>query len=327
MSEVEALTDRLIGDWNFDGLKILVTGCAGFLGSWLTEAIVRGGGEVTCVDNLSTGSRKNLARLEGKIDFIVDDVSKAPFKKYNIIIHGAATPSPDYYMIHPVEAMLPDSVGLLHILRIARDTGARVVFMSSSEVYGDPEVIPTPESYWGRVNHVGVRGPYDESKRFGETLSMAFHRQYGVDIRITRIFNTYGPRLDPYSPYARVVTRFLVYAIRGEPITIFGDGSQTRSFTYVSDTVRAILLLSLCNKCSGIYNVGSDKEISILDLAYMIKKITGSQSPIVYLPPRPDDPKRRRPDISKIRSLGWEPMVDLEEGVKLTYRWLLVNRL
>ncbi len=323
MSEVEDLTARLIGRWSFEGHRILITGCAGFIGSWLAEALVEGGGEVTCVDNLSTGSRRNLSRVEGKIELIVDDASKAPPGRYSIVIHGAATPAPDYYMSKPVEAMLPDSVGLLHVLRIARESRSRVLFMSSSEVYGDPEVIPTPESYWGRVNPVGPRSPYDEAKRFGEALCMAFHREYGVDVRIARIFNTYGPRLEPYSPSARVVTRFLVQAIKGEPITVHGDGSQTRSFTYVSDTVRALLTLITCTGCSGVYNVGSDREVSIKDLAEMVKKITESKSPITYLPPRPEDPRRRRPDISRIRALGWEPLVELEEGLKLTYKWLL----
>ena len=323
MSEVEDLTARLIGRWSFKGHRILITGCAGFIGSWLAEALVEGGGEVTCVDNLSTGSRRNLSRIEGKIELIVDDASKAPPGRYSIVIHGAANPAPDYYMSKPVEAMLPDSVGLLHVLRIATESRSRVLFMSSSEIYGDPEVIPTPESYWGRVNPVGPRSPYDEAKRFGEALCMAFHSEYGVDVRIARIFNTYGPRLEPYSPYARVVTRFLVQAIRGEPITVHSDGSQTRSFTYVSDTVRALLTLITCTGCSGVYNVGSDREVLIKDLAEMVKKITGSKSPITYLPPRPEDPRRRRPDISRIRALGWEPMVKLEEGLKLTYRWLI----
>ncbi|MEM4971315.1 MAG: NAD-dependent epimerase/dehydratase family protein [Sulfolobales archaeon] len=321
-SEAEEETRKLIGRWRLGGSRVLVTGCAGFLGSWLVEALVEGGAEVTCVDNLSTGSKENLAGVLNKIRLVVGDVAEAPGGSYDIVVHGASLPSPEHYMSKPVEAMLPDSVGLLHILRIARDSGARVVFMSSSEVYGDPEIIPTPESYWGRVNPVGPRSPYDEAKRFGEALCMAFHREYGVDVRIARIFNTYGPRLDPYSPYARVVTRFLIQAIRGEPITVHGDGSQTRSFTYVSDTVRALLTLVTCDKCSGVYNVGSEEEISIMDLARLVKEITGSSSPIVHLNPRPDDPRRRRPDISRIRALGWEPRVGIREGLRLTYIWL-----
>lgn len=319
---LKKVLSRLENSTFFQGKRVLITGCAGFLGSWLSEALVSLGAELVCVDNLSTGSRDNISRIEGKISFVLGDVAEAPAGGYGVVIHGAAIPSPDLYMSKPVEAMLPDSVGLLHVLRIARDSRARFLFMSSSEVYGDPEVIPTPESYWGRVNPVGPRSPYDEAKRFGEALSMAFHREYGVDVRIARIFNTYGPRLDPLSPYARVVTRFLIQALRGEPITIHGDGLQTRSFTYVSDTIRGLLTLLSCERCSGVYNVGSDEEITILDLARLVKEVTGSSSPIIHLQPRPEDPRRRRPDISRMRALGWLPEVRLKEGLELTYRWL-----
>lgn len=320
--EIERRTLELIGVWNFSGLHVLVTGCAGFLGSWLTEALVEGGAEVTCVDNLSTGSLRNLSRVLRKIQFVEGDVQEAPPRRYHLVIHGAALPAPDYYMKRPVEAMIPDSVGLLHVLKISKEAGARVLFMSSSEVYGDPEVVPTPETYWGRVNPIGPRSPYDEAKRFGEALCMAFHRQYGLDVRIARIFNTYGPRLEPFSPYARVVTKFLVQAMRGEPITVHGDGLQTRTFAYVSDTVRGLLTLASCEKCAGVYNVGGEEEVTILELAELVKRITGSPSPIVHVEPRPDDPRRRKPDVSKLKALGWEPKVRLAEGLKMTYIWL-----
>lgn len=322
MSSVEEETIKLIGRWSFAGEKVLLTGCAGFLGSWLAEALVLGGAEVVCVDNMSTGSKKNLARILDKVELVVADAWEAPRRKYDLVIHGAALPAPDLYMERPVDAMLPDSIGLLRSLKIARESGARVLYMSSSEVYGDPEVVPTPESYVGRVDPLGPRSPYDESKRFGEALCVAFSKQYGLDVRIARIFNTYGPRLDVESPYARVVTRFLIQAIKGEAITVHGDGSQTRSFAYVSDTVRALLTLAKCEKCGGVYNVGSEEEVTILQLAKLVKEVTGSSSSIVFTPPRPGDPRRRRPDIAKIKALGWRPEVPLRAGLELTYRWL-----
>jgi UDP-glucuronate decarboxylase len=302
--------------------RVLITGCAGFIGSWLAEALADAA-EVYCVDNLSTGRLENLSAVLDRVVFIKGDVAEVDLPRFDVAFHGAALPAPDYYVQRPVETMLPDSFGLFRVLRKAAESGGRVVFLSSSEVYGDPEVVPTPETYWGRVNPIGVRSPYDESKRFGEALSMAFHREYGVDVVVARIFNTYGPRLDPDSSYARVVTKFLFQALRGEPITIHGDGTQTRSFTYVSDTVRALLLLATCGRCSGeVYNVGSDEEISILQLAHLVKEVTGSNSPIVYTAPRPDDPRRRRPDITKIKGLGWTPIVKLKEGLYLTASWL-----
>jgi len=320
MAEEETI--RLIGQFDFAGQRALVTGCAGFIGSWLTEALVRGGAEVVCVDNFSTGRRDNLRNVYHKVAVVEDDVSKAPPGKYHLVVHGAALPAPDHYMSTPVEAMLPDSVGLLHVLKIAREARARVLFLSSSEVYGDAEVVPTPESYWGRVNPVGPRSPYDESKRFGEALCMAFYRQYGLDVRIARIFNTYGPRLDAHSPYARVVTKFLLQAMRGEPITIHGDGTQTRSFAYVSDTVRGLLTLLKCHCPGEVFNVGSEEEVSILELAKLVKEVTGSSSPLVFTPPRPDDPRRRRPDLTRLKALGWRPEVPLRRGLELTYQWL-----
>ena len=311
----------------FNGLKVLVTGCAGFLGSWLVEALNALGSRITCVDNLSTGVLENLWRLTGsdRFKFILGDVVEVDLGGgYDLIFHGAALPAPDYYMVKPVEAMLPDSIGFYRVLRAALKDGSKVVFMSSSEVYGDPEVIPTPESYWGRVNPVGPRSPYDESKRFAEALAMAFHREYGVRVTVARIFNTYGPRLEPGAPYARVVTRFIERALRGEPLEIHGDGSQTRSFAYVSDTVSALLTLATCSKCEGeVFNVGSDEEVSIEVLAKLVVELTGSKSSLVYVKPRPGDPRRRRPDIGRITSYtGWRPRVNLVEGLKLTVEWL-----
>jgi len=311
----------------FYGLNMLVTGCAGFIGSWLSEALHSLGSRVTCIDNLSTGRYDNIRGLVGSSRFklVVGDVVEVDLGEgYDLVFHGAALPAPDYYMVKPVEAMLPDSIGLYRVLRVAERSGSKVVLMSSSEVYGDPEVVPTPESYWGRVNPVGPRSPYDESKRFAEALAMAFHREYGVRVTIARIFNTYGPRLEPGAPYARVVTRFVERALRGEPLEVHGDGSQTRTFTYVSDTVAALLTLASCSKCDGeVFNVGSDEEISVAELAELVVKLTGSRSSIVYVKPRPDDPRRRRPDITKITSYtGWRPRVALTEGLRMTIEWM-----
>lgn len=306
--------------------KVLIIGGAGFLGSWLAEAAHALGADVTILDNLSSGRRDNLRRLEGKEKFrlIVGDVVRDEIAgKYDLIFHGAAMPAPDMYMERPVSAALPDSIGLYRSLSLARESGASLVFMSSSEIYGDPEVIPTPESYPGKVDPIGPRCQYEESKRFGEALAISFYRQYGLPVKIARIFNTYGPRLDAGSQYSRVATRFIERALRGEPIEIHGDGLQTRSFTFVSDTVSALLKLGTCQKCAGgAFNIGSEDEITIIELAALVLELTGSRSPVVHTPPRPGDPRRRRPDISKAREyLGWSPAVSLREGLSITIEW------
>lgn len=310
----------------YGGLKVLVVGGAGFIGSWLSEALARLGSNVTCLDNLATGSKSNIARLLGRPNFklLVEDVVSFELSEpYDIIFYGAAIPAPEAYAVKPVEALLAESLGLYRILKGALGFKSRVVYMSSSEVYGDPEVVPTPESYHGRVDPVGPRSPYEEGKRFGEALSTAFHREYGVDVRIARIFNTYGPRLDPEAPYSRVVTRFVERALKGLPLEVHGDGLQTRSFTFISDIVRALLKLGYCDRCGGdVLNVGSEEEVTIRGLAELVLKLTGSNSPIIHVPPRPLDPRRRRPDIRKARELlGWEPVVPLVEGLKLTIEW------
>ncbi|MCX8196215.1 MAG: GDP-mannose 4,6-dehydratase [Acidilobaceae archaeon] len=307
----------------YKGKRVLVVGGAGFIGSWLSEALHALEASVTCLDNMSTGSYRNLENLLGKerFELIEADITRAEIGKgYDVAFHGAAMPAPDMYMERPIEAMLPDSLGLLRVLESVE---GRVVFMSSSEVYGDAEVIPTPESYHGKVDPLGPRSPYEESKRFGEALAMAFYRQRGKDVRIARIFNTYGPRLDPGSPYARVVTRFIERALAGKPLEVHGDGLQTRSFTFVSDTVGALLKLGACDNCAGeAFNIGSEEEVTILELAALVLELTGSSSPIVHVPPRQGDPRRRRPDTSKARErLGWKPRVSLGEGLMMTIEW------
>ena len=304
--------------WFFEK-RIMISGGAGFLGSALSEELLKLGAKVTAVDNLSTGSIDNIKHLMNNpnFKFIEADAAEVEAKGYDYLIHGASIPSPDDYVRRPVETALSNALGLLNFLK----SGNRVLYMSSSEVYGDPELVPTPESYWGRVNPVGVRSSYDESKRFGEALCVAFAKEKGVSVRIARIHNTYGPRMDVSGKYARAIPRFIMQALKGEPITIYGDGLQTRSFTYVSDMIEGLIKLMLSDYQMPI-NLGSEEEISILDLAKLIIKLTKSSSKIVHLPPFPDDPKRRRPDITLAKKiLGWEPKVPLEEGLKLTINY------
>lgn len=310
----------------FKGLKVLVTGGAGFIGSWLCDTLVKLNADVTSIDNLSTGRLENISHLIGFKNFryMESDVSKFDFKEhYDIILHAASIPLPDAYIEKPVETMIPNSIGLLNILEYSRKHDSMVLYLSTSEVYGNSGVIPTPESYYGIVNPVGVRSCYDESKRFGEALSMAYYREYDLDIRIIRLFNSYGPRIDTVARYARVIPRFIIQALKNKPITVHGDGSQTRSFCYITDTVRALLKMMICDECKGeAVNVGSPNEITIIGLAKMIKELTGSNSEIVYMPRRPDDPYRRCPDISKaIKLLKWTPKVSLEDGLKYTIEW------
>jgi len=300
----------------FYGKKVMISGGAGFIGSYLAEELLRLGAHVTAVDNLSTGTVKNIQHLMGNPNFrfIEADASEVDAHGYDYLIHGASIPSPDDYVRRPVETALSNVLGLLNFLR----SGRMVLYMSSSEVYGDPEIVPTPETYWGRVNPVGLRSCYDESKRFGEALAMAFSREHGVNVRIARIHNTYGPRMDVSGKYARAIPRFIMQALRNEPITIYGDGMQTRSFTYVSDMIDGLIRLMLSEYQLPV-NLGSEEEISVLDLANIIIRLTGSQSSVVFLPPFADDPRRRRPDISLARKvLGWEPKVPLEEGLRTT---------
>jgi len=308
------------------GRRVLITGGAGFIGSWLAEALATLGAEVTVLDNLSTGSLKNIEHLLHlpNFRFMMGDVSNFKVEeRYDFLVHAASLPAPDLYVEKPVETMLSNSLGTLNILEASRRHNGVVLYTSTSEVYGDAEVIPTPESYCGRVNPVGIRSPYEESKRFGEALCMAFFRHYGVDVRIARLFNTYGPRLDPNARYARVISRFITQALSGKPITVHGDGRQTRSFLYVSDAVEALVRMMVKEGLKGeVVNVGNPNEVTILELAQLVKELTDSKSEVEFQPPRPDDPRRRCPDISKAKSLlGWEPKTTLEEGLKHTIKW------
>jgi dTDP-glucose 4,6-dehydratase len=299
-------------------VRVLVTGGAGFLGSHLCYALVARGDQVVCVDDLSTGTVENLEGLTASgFDLVVTDVSTGIAVKGSLdaVIHLASPASPPDYLARPLETLAVGSEGTRHALELASDRGARFVLASTSEVYGDPEVHPQPESYWGNVNPVGPRSVYDEAKRFAEALTMAWHRTHLADVAIVRIFNTYGPRLRPGD--GRVVSNFLVQALEGRPLTVYGDGSQTRSLCYVNDMVRGMLAV-LDSKVTGPLNMGNPDEISVLALAHKVISLTGSSSSIVHLDPPKDDPTRRQPDITVARrELGWEPTVDLDEGLRL----------
>jgi len=300
-------------------VRVLITGAAGFLGSHLVDRFLADGHEVVGMDNLITGSRRNIAHLAGepRFDFVEHDVSTyidlaTPVRG---VLHFASPASPVDYLELPIQTLKVGSLGTHNTLGLAKKTGARYLLASTSEVYGDPDVHPQPESYWGNVNPVGPRGVYDEAKRFGEAMTMAYHRTHGVDTRIARIFNTYGPRMRPGD--GRVVSNFIVQALRGEPLTVYGDGSQTRSFCFVEDEVEGLYRLFLSEEHDPV-NLGNPIEYSIRDLAERVSEIVGSGE-IRSLPLPVDDPRVRRPDITRARGLlGWEPAVSLEDGLART---------
>jgi dTDP-glucose 4,6-dehydratase len=308
-------------------MRILLTGGAGFIGSHLSEKLLDGGHQVVCMDNLITGSVENIAHLSGNKDFefIKHDVSKYIYVKGKIdyVLHFASPASPIDYLNHPIKTLKVGSLGTHNSLGVAKECGAKFLLASTSEVYGDPLVNPQPETYWGNVNPVGPRGVYDEAKRFGEALTLAYHRAHGVDTKIVRIFNTYGERMRHYD--GRVVPTFIDQALKDEPLSVFGDGSQTRSFCYVSDLVDGIVKL-MASDLNEPVNLGNPAEMSVLDFAEQIKKITGCKSEIIFKDLPVNDPKVRRPDISKAKKeLGWEPKVGLEEGLSRTIGWVKEN--
>ena len=314
----------------FRGRRVLVSGGAGFLGSWLVDTLyAMGAEEIVIIDNLSTGSVRNIEHLlgTGRVRLVEQAVeTMTPLRGFDYVLHLAARPSPDDYMEHPVETLRVSSTGTEVMLESARLSDAVFLYTSTSEVYGHAEVIPTPETYWGKVNPVGPRSCYDEGKRYAEALTMAYMRQYGLDVRISRIFNTYGPRLDWRNPgYGRVVVKFIVQALRGEPITVHGSGEQTRSFLYAADNIEAhVRLLEPRRDLRGaIVNIGGEEEVTIKQLAETIKRLTGSRSEIVHVEPRPEDPPRRRPDITRAKQLlGWSPWTSLEQGLRETIEWI-----
>ncbi|WP_332813219.1 UDP-glucuronic acid decarboxylase family protein [Ramlibacter sp.] len=303
--------------------QVLVTGGAGFLGSHLCERLLAQGDQVICVDNFFTGARRNIEHLldQPRFELIRHDVSLPLQLEVDQIYNLACPASPVHYQHDPVQTVKTSVLGALNVLELARRTGARVFQASTSEVYGDPDVHPQPESYWGRVNPVGLRSCYDEGKRCAETLFMDYHRQYGIDVRIGRIFNTYGPRMHPND--GRVVSNFIVQALRGEPITIYGAGGQTRSFCFVDDLVDAFLrYMALEKPAPGPINLGNPCEFTIRQLAELVLELTGSGSDLVFEPLPSDDPQQRRPDIGRAREqLGWEPTVQLREGLARTIEY------
>jgi dTDP-glucose 4,6-dehydratase len=300
--------------------RAVVTGGAGFLGSHLCERLLDEGIAVVCVDNLLTGKRENVAHLEGRsgFEFVLHDVSRTIeiAGAVDHVLHFASPASPIDYLELPIQTLKVGSLGTHNSLGLAKAKGARYLLASTSEVYGDPLVHPQPESYWGNVNPVGPRGVYDEAKRFAEAMTMAYHRFHGLETRIVRIFNTYGPRMRPRD--GRVVPAFVQQALTGEALTVFGDGSQTRSFCFVDDLIEGIFRLLMSNE-SLPTNIGNPHEMTILHFAERIIALTGSDSRIDYRPLPEDDPRTRQPDISKARRvLGWEPRVPLDAGLTRT---------
>jgi len=300
-------------------MRILVTGGAGFLGSHLCDRLIAAGNEVVCLDNFFTGRKQNIAHLLGNPNFelVRHDVID-PFKFEVDQIYNLACPaSPPHYQFNPIKTTKTSVMGAINCLGLAKRVRARVFQASTSEVYGDPALHPQPESYWGNVNPIGKRSCYDEGKRCAETLFFDYHRENGVDIRVVRIFNTYGPRMHPND--GRVVSNFIVQALKGEDITIYGDGTQTRSFCYVDDLIEGFLRLMAQTETVGPVNIGNPGEFTMLQLAELTLKLVGGPSKIVHRPLPADDPKQRRPDITLAKKhLGWEPAVPLEEGLKRT---------
>ncbi|MGE3153630.1 MAG: UDP-glucuronic acid decarboxylase family protein [Nitrospiraceae bacterium] len=329
-------------------MRILITGGAGFLGSHLSDLLVSKGHEVVAMDNLITGRTENIAHLMGH--------SRFSFIKYNVcdylhvdgpldaILHFASPASPQDYLEMPIATLKVGALGTHKALGLAKAKGARLLLASTSEVYGDPLVNPQPESYWGNVNPISPRGVYDEAKRFAEAITMAYHRYHGLDTRIVRIFNTYGPRMRPND--GRVVSNFIVQALQGKPLTIFGDGTQTRSFCYADDLVRGITALLLADSDKTVdqrtdrstfltkssqplpetihdpVNIGNPRELTVKDIADLVLRLTGSKSAIEHRPLPADDPKVRRPDIRRAKLLlGWEPQVELEDGLRKTIEY------
>lgn len=323
VEEVRELAEKF--EKVFSGKRVLVTGGAGFIGSWICDVLVKADAEVICMDNFSSGKRSNISHLEGKVKLVEKSVESGEVEeRCDIIFHLASRASPEDYQMHPVDTLRTNSLGTLKVLEKADRDMSRVVYASTSEVYGDAKLVPTPETYNGNVNPVGPRSCYDEGKRFGEALCFAFFRERRLDVRIVRIFNTYGPRIREDGYYGRVLPRFVSQALADRPITVYGDGMQTRSFCYITDTVEAMLRISLAEGLSGeVFNVGNPEEISILELAKRVISRTGSRSEIVFMPAMQDDPRRRCPDIRKVgRMVGWKPKVTLDYGLKRTIEYL-----
>ena len=304
-------------EWRYAASRVLVTGGAGFIGSHLCERLVAEGAEVLCVDNYFTGRRSNIAGLleNAMFEAIRHDVTFPLYVEVDAIFNLACPASPVHYQRDPVQTTKTSVHGAINMLGLAKRLGARILQASTSEVYGDPAEHPQTEQYWGNVNPIGIRSCYDEAKRCAETLFFDYWRQHRLAIKVARIFNTYGPRMQIDD--GRVVSTFIVQALKGEPITIFGDGTQTRSFCYIDDMVEALTrLMATGPDCTGPINLGNANEFAITELAESVIAATGSSSPIVFKPLPEDDPRQRRPDTTRARTLlGWEPRVALEDGI------------
>jgi len=304
-------------------VKALVTGGAGFIGSHLVDALMARGEQVTVIDDLSSGSRRNVVQWEGNAGFrllehnVCDPLPDLP--PHDAVYHLASPASPVGYGRRPIETLLTNSAGTARLLEAAKGWSARFLLASTSEVYGDPLEHPQKETYWGNVNPIGPRSCYDEGKRFAEALTHSYVQVHGLDARIVRIFNTYGPRNDPED--GRVVPNFIMQALHGQPLTVYGDGAQTRSFCYVADLVRGLLLAMEGSK-GEVFNLGNPREVPIIEMARLVRELAGSASPIVHIEAREEEITRRRPDISKAKAqLGWSPQTPLEEGLRPTIDW------
>ena len=305
--------------------RVLVTGGAGFIGSNLCDRLIKEGNDVICLDNYFTGSKDNVRHLlhNDHFELVRHDVTEPYFAEVDQVYNLACPASPPFYQYDPIKTMQTSIYGAMNMLGLAKRTGAKILQSSTSEVYGDPAMHPQEESYWGNVNPIGIRSCYDEGKRGAETLCMDYNRQNGVRVKIIRIFNTYGPRMNPYD--GRVVSNFIVQALKGEDITIYGDGSQTRSFQYIDDLIEGMIRMmnDTPDDFTGPVNIGNPEEFTMLELAEKVISIVGSKSKIVYKPLPFDDPKKRKPNIelAKEKLNGWEPKINLEDGLKKTIKY------
>ena len=308
-------------------MRILITGGAGFIGSHLAERLLDDGNEVLCLDNFFTGSKSNISHLMGneRFELVRHDITQPILLEVDRIYNLACPASPIHYQYNPVKTIKTSVLGAIHMLGLAKRVRARVLQASTSEIYGDPQVHPQQEEYWGNVNPIGIRSCYDEGKRVAETLMMDYHRQNGVDIRIVRIFNTYGPRMAEND--GRVVSNFIIQALAGLPITVYGSGEQTRSFCYVDDLVDGMIRMMECDAFIGPVNLGNPSETTILEFARRIIDLTRSGSEVVFKPLPADDPRQRQPDIAlAMEKLGWEPHVGIEDGLKKTIEYFAALR-
>jgi len=317
-----------LGNITFEDKRVLVTGGAGFLGSWMCQTLIDSGAHVTCVDNFASGQKANVQSLmdNERFRFIEHDIS-TPLSvdtPLDYIFHMASRASPFEFEHYPIQILKANTMGVLVALGIAKKHHAHFLFTSTSEVYGNPDNVPTPESYHGNVNPVGIRGCYDEAKRCGEAYVIAYRRQHHLNTRIARIFNTYGPRIRMDGIYGRVIPRFIDQALTGKPLTVFGDGSQTRSFTYVTDQIEGLLRLAALDAAEGqVINIGNVNEITVLELAKKVIALTRSKSSLSFHPLPEDDPLRRRPDVTRAKKiLGWQPKASLDTGLARTIEWI-----